>query len=719
MHMSKQPHSWGPCTRLLTMAVALGALFPAAATEPEVDLESVRVSATRSTLDIENTPRTISVIEKEQIEEKPGAAGIQSILSELPGISYARSGGLGGQIVMRGFNSNTTRSMLAIDGDRYRGRSTLEFNMIDPNSVERIEVIRGPASALWGADAMNGVVNVITRRARVPLDEPFSMKAHIRAVEFNSVNNLWGTRAELIGGGDGFDVLIGALIRDAGDYDTPKGRAENSAFRSHGADFRIGYTPFAGTRFELAGRFMRTTTERAGGLGAAPGAPYLTVKEDPIEEQYLKLGVETRSLGTIADLLEGSVYVRKFRTDIYQANATNAAGTLNPVTTNVHIQVYQPTVYGGRLNATKGIGNHLLSYGMDFFKEDFGSRYNRSWRSDTASGTQLTAPSDWRQMERGSEQENIGVYLSDEWSVHRALVLSGAVRFDRIRTVIDATPAPGESAQLQAAYADNLKKTDTPVTGSLGAVLHFTPSWSATAQVSRGFRAPSSSERTLTSSAGTILTLPAPDLESERNTTYEIGLRYRGKDFRLNTTAFRSEYKDLIMLGVVNPTLRQRMNVGKARISGIELDSQWRFANPWLLRLVGTYMRATDTTTNRPLEGVPELALRTSLRYGAEYSPWYLEGVARGAIRRDRVSPASERPRAGYAMFDAYFGADLGKVFGSSAKGWKLVAGVENVFDRAVASQSAAEDLRYVDGLIGNPLLEPGRSFVAKLLHDF
>jgi hemoglobin/transferrin/lactoferrin receptor protein len=705
--------------RICLLAVALDVIFPAVAAEPEAELESVRVRATRSTLDVENTPRTISVIEKEQVEERPGGSGIQSILSELPGISYARSGGLGGQIIMRGFNSNTTRSMLAIDGDRYRGRSTLEFNMIDPNTVERIEVIRGPASVLWGADAMNGVVNVITRRSRVPLDEPFSMKAQLRAVDFNSVNDMWGGRAELTGGGNGFDVLVGAFARDAGDFDTPKGRAENSGFRSHGVDFRIGYTPFAGTRFELAGRYQQTTSERAGGLGAAPGSPYLKVKENPIKEQYLKLGAETRSLGMFADLLEGSVYLRKFRTDIYQANAANAAGTLNPVTTNTQTQVYEPTIYGGRLSAAKGVGNHLLSYGADFYKEDFGPRYSRTWTSDTATGAQLSAPSAWRQMERGSEQSDFGVYLSDEWKVHRALMLSGAVRLDRIHTVIDATPAPGESAALQAAYANNRKTTETPVTGSIGAVWHFTSAWSATVLASRGFRAASGNERTLTSSAGTILTLPSPELDPERNTTYEAGLRYRGKDFRLDTTVFRSEYKDLIMLAVVSPTLRQRMNVGKARISGIEADAQWRFAEPWLLRVGGTWTRATDVTTHTPLEGVPELAMRTSLRYGAEQSPWYVEGVVRGAVRRNRVSPASERPRAGYAMFDAYFGADLGKVFGSPAKGWKLVAGVENMFNRTVASQSAAEDLRYINGLIGNPLLEPGRAFVAKLVHDY
>ena len=279
--------------RFLTIAVILGNLLPAMAEETGVDpvaeLPAVRVSAIRSTIDVEDSPRAISVIEKEQIENRPGTSGIQPLLAEVPGISFSRTGGLGGAIMMRGMSSATRHSALAIDGDRMRGRSVLDYNLIDPNSIERIEVIRGPASALWGSDAMNGIVNIVTRRAPASLDESFSMKAQIRALDYNSGNNMYGGRAELIGSGGGFDVLVGAYAREADDYRTPEGRALNSDFRTRGTDFRLGFSPTQETRFELAGRYQQVTTGRAGGMGAAPGVPYMVVREDPIQEQYLKL----------------------------------------------------------------------------------------------------------------------------------------------------------------------------------------------------------------------------------------------------------------------------------------------------------------------------------------------------------------------------------------------------------------------------------------------
>ena len=715
-----RPHLSRSKISTLTCLAFSGAILSSGmtrASEP-TELSEVRVGATRSNTLLEDSPRAVSVINAEAIAERPGAAGIQSLLAEIPGISYARSGGVGGQIVMRGFNSNTTRSAMAVDGDRYRGRSTLEFNMFDPNAIERIEVIRGPASALWGSDSMNGVVNVVTRRANVDRNAPFALDAKLRAIEYNSVNNLWATRAEIIGGGNGFDILIGGNLRQADDYETPKGTAENSGFDSKGVDFRMGWSPTQDTRWELAGRFQDVRSERAGGLGAAPGAPYQLVTEDPIQERYLKLGVESRNLGSIADLLEGSFYVRKWETDIFQSNATTAKGTLAPVTINQHIRVYTPTVIGGRLNAHKAVEAHTLAYGFDFFREDFEGRTVDVTRTNTATGALIsTAPP--REMERGAKQTNLGFFIGDDWQVTPALMLSGALRWDYIRTEIEPTPVAGESSALKATYARVRETTEKPLTGSIGAVFNLAPAWDATAQLSHGFRAPSGLERTLTSTAGTVVTLPSPELEPERNNTIETGLRYRVKDGGFAVTAYYSKYQDLILLAVVDPTTRQRRNIGSAEITGLELDADWRINRNWTLRAAATATRGTDTSNDTPLEGVPEFMMRLAARYGADSGPWYVEGALRAATDRTRVNPATERPRAGYGLVDIYAGVDLGKAFGSDLKGWKITGGIENLFNRAVANQVAAEDLRYPKGLIGNPLMEPGRSFVVKLSQDY
>ena len=464
------------------------------------------VSSIRSSGDVETSPRAISVVDKKTLSERPGANGIQAALEEVPGIQFARSGGLGGQLVVRGFNSNQSRSILTVDGDRYRGRTTLEFNMFDPNAIERIEVIRGPASALYGADAMNGVVNIVTRRAKADPDQPFTLTPRVRSLEFGSVNNMRGTRLELSGGGQGFDVLIGASARKANDYDTPAGHAKNSEYESQGLDYNIGYRPTSDSRWEISGRYQKVSTGRAGGLGAAPGLPIQEVTEDPIVERYTRLAYQGKNFGKVADTLDASLYVRQFKTDIYQANRSNPAVTVSP-----HLKVYTPTVWGGHLIAMKGVGNHLISYGSDFFRENFAGRERQIPETNPASGA-VIGQSTWQTIDRHSWQTNVGAFISDEWQTTDRLMLTGALRYDWVNVRIGHA-IPGENPAQTTEFGDHPGNRETAWTGNLGAVYKLTPIWSLATNVSHSFRAPSGNELTMTSTAGTITTLPTPNLK--------------------------------------------------------------------------------------------------------------------------------------------------------------------------------------------------------------
>lgn len=704
------------CAGGALLALTLGVAQPLMAEETgrnpleEKQLGAVEVvTATRSGGAVENSPRSVSVISRETVSERPGATGVQELLEELPGIQFARSGGLGGQIVMRGFNSNNARSIVTVDGDRYRGRSTLEFNMFDPNGVERIEVIRGPASALYGADAMNGVVNIVTRRARVDADQPFSLSPRLRSLEYASVNDMWGGRVELVGGGQGFDVLVGAHSRSASDYDTPLGEARNSQYESKGLDFNVGYRPTSESRWELSGRYQEVDTGRAGGLGAAPGEPVLKVSETPITERYLRLGYQGRNFGALADSLDASLYMRKFDTDIYQTSKANAA-----VTADVHLQVYSPTVWGGHLIAMKGLGEHLLSYGADFFNEDFAGRDRQITRSNTSTGA--VTQTSWEHIDRQSEQTNVGVFAADEWQASEAWTLSGALRADWVKVKIGSALA-NESASQRAAFGSHPGSTETALTGNLGAVYKLDSVWSLAANLSRGFRAPSGMDRTITSTAGTITTLPSPDLEPEVNKTLELGLRWGSDAHRGSLTAYYSKYSDLITTVVLTSTLRQRQNIAEAVIKGLELEGQSVLAPRWRLNYMLTATHGTDESSGRPLPTIAPLSGRLALRY--DPGSWYGEGVLRGNKGKYRIDSTQERKSFSYAMVDIYAGSRLDRLLGEQWRGWKVVAGVENLFDRLGRNPAVAEDIAYPYGSIGNPLVEPGRNFVVKLSSDF
>lgn len=700
------PLNYSVITSLLVLVLAHADTSFAGETDSDTTLKEVHVGAARSSLPIEDSPRSIDVIDAKKIAERPGA-NIQSLLSELPGVEFARSGGLGGQVSMRGFRSNEGRTVLTIDGERFRGRSVLEYQLIDPNAIDRIEVVRGPVSALYGADAMNGVVNIVTRRAKVDVNKPFELSASVKAVDINSVNSMFGTRAELVGGGNGFDLLVGANFRTADDYRTPLGVAQNSGFDSRGIDFKGGYSPDANKRWEISGRYQRVEAERAGGQGGAPGYPLLMVEEKPLQERYLRVGYEAWKLDSVVDRVNASMYIRDLKSDIYNTNQKVTTKTVYSQT-----QVYSPTVIGGRLGGEKLLGDHLVSINSDFFHEDAaGSRQTSTTVNN--SGT-VTAYSAMAATARDATQTNVGISLGDDWRVTPRWNLSGVVRADWVNTKISQTPLSGEAAAVKAAFAKaGAERTDTPLTGNFGTVFKANDVFDLTANLSKSFRSPSGGDKTQTQVANNITTLPNPDLRPEKSTTVEIGTRWHGNGHSGQVALYQSCYTDLISLVSLSSTQSQRQNVGEADIRGVEVNGSAVISGPWSAKYAAAYTRGTNTTTNVPLAGISPLSGRFALRYEAGNQS-YGEAVMRTYKGTTRIDTTQERRRSGYTIFDLYAGASLDRWFGAASKNWKASFGIENIFNKVARNSTVYEDINYAVS-IGNPLVEPGRAFVMKL----
>lgn len=667
----------------------------------------VVISATRSNSDVKRSPRTVSVISRQTLEERSGLTGIQPLLAEIPGIQFVRSGGLGGQIMMRGFNSNEGRMVLAIDGDRYEGRNTLQFNMLDPDAIERIEVIRGPASALYGSDAMTGVINIMTRRAQVDASAPFSLSPHLRSMEWNSVNNMYGGRAELSGGGNGFDLMLGASYRHADDYDTPIGKAHNSDSQSKAIDFNAGFRPDEFSRWELSGRFVNVDTGRAGGLGAAPGYPTRLVSETPIIERYLRAAYQSNHQNWFADSWEATLYRRDFHTDIYQATRTRQGSNL------LHLKVYSPVVWGGHLTAQNQLGDHSLSYGGDFWYSDTKGRTSNVTQYNK-SGQQIKR-TERKPMDRDTSTFSSGIFVNDNWAMSDSFTLNSALRGDMVQANIGNALASEKQVQRDA-FGDKAHRRHYALTGSLGGVWQLTPDWHLVANLSRGFHAASAQSLVLTSVAGTMPTLPNPDLKPETNITAEAGIRWYGKGHQASLTAWQSNYDDLITLTPVSNNLWQRQNVAKAKLRGIELEGQSWFNETLSARYAVATLWGENSTTHSPLPAIAPLTGTLALRYDRQ--DWYGEVMMQAWKGRKRIDEKAERRTGGFTTVNLYAGGQLDAVFGERFSGWKVVAGIENLFDSTGRNPTASENI-YLPHSLGNPLVEPGRAFTLKLTVDY
>lgn len=155
----------GTCRCLLSCSVLAASLATALAEEPSGSLGETVITATRTPTPIEDVGSAVTIVDREEIVASQ-ARTLSDVLRRVPGVSVVQSGAPGGQtsIFLRGLNSNQT--LFLIDGARINNplNGLVTLSSFTPDQIERIEVVRGPQSTLYGADALGGVINIITRK---------------------------------------------------------------------------------------------------------------------------------------------------------------------------------------------------------------------------------------------------------------------------------------------------------------------------------------------------------------------------------------------------------------------------------------------------------------------------------------------------------------------------------------------------------------------------
>ena len=697
-------------------------------------LEKVSITAqvSQSELPIELQSKQISIVDKNALLEKTTLGGAQSVLENVPGILYSRSGGINGQITFRGQNSTSQRSVVMIDGVRFAGRSLLEFNVLDPSAFDSIEVIRGAASALWGSDAMNGVVNFRSRTSNYNLgSNTFKATARIRSLEYNSVNNGIAGRAEILGGGKGSDLLIGASARNGGNYLTPVQKdgkylkAKNSYYTTYNADFNIGYTTKSNTRFYAQGRYSHIETSRAGGLAAAPGADYgVYFRENPMGEYYLRLGVNAKGL-KYADSMDAYVYYRYWDTDLWNDRRTLLTNNNGASNLFIHQEVYANQYVGGRIAFDTRYKNNFFSYGVEILSSINLTPYRQNFLGTSqgecgaASCTTI----------RPNTNTDFALFIKDDYKVFDRWILSGAIRGDYVLTTISKQRSDIENKQVssntngatqsaQALDANPLIHTGA-LTGSIGSVWFITDYISNVINVSHNFQDPGASARlSSTPSASTTPTIANPQIKPEYSQTAEFGFRFTSENHFASIIGFYTNYQDMV-LGILFQDGRNRYeNIGRAFIAGAELEGRHSFLDSMIgLNYTVSYNYGQDLTQNKPIAYLAPLYGNVSLKFNFDKVYFVLSERFYGG--KNRASGATEYKTKGYAMTDIYAGLKLG-AFKSYMKDMELIFGVSNLFNTIGRNPVTVGQVNALYPLsITNPLVEPARNFSLKYVWKY
>lgn len=549
-----------------------------------VTLSDVVVSASGFEQKITDAPASISVISSQDLQQKR-YNNLAQALGDVEGIDIGQSTGKTGglNISIRGMPSQYT--LILIDGRRQNAAGNVTPNgfgetstsfMPPLSAIERIEVIRGPMSTLYGSDAMGGVVNIITKKVATEwtgsLTQDYTYQEHR---DFGDTSN-----TSVFASGPLIDGLLGLQVRGS-----LFSREESTLSYGDGIDVSArGPSPVEGDNNTLGARLTLTPHENHDfGLDVERGRQAYNNDEC----QLGTLDGQDRSCTTNTTTANG--YTDELRFEREQIALTHTArlgfGTLDSSLMHNTTETLGRTIPGDVIGNSAGIPGTLIGDDRDLKTTNLvldtklvapiGESHistigGQWWKAEMTDGIALD----------DFEQKTWAVFAEDEWRLHDDLALTLGARYDDHETF-------GGHVSPRAYL-----------------VWNTTDKWTLKGGISRGYRTPDLNDLHSgingVTGQGTITTIGNPELEPETTTSTEFGMYFDSlSGFKANATLFHNKFKDkiasgdpvtdLLCAGNSGGTCSQQINIDEAVTQGLELAASWQFAPAWTLSGNYTY----------------------------------------------------------------------------------------------------------------------------------
>lgn len=729
------------------LACTAQSLFAQAAADPSrpAVLREVVVTGTRSEQVADDLPASVDVINRKQLEERQ-IRDIRDLARELPNVTVQRAPArftLAGQPAfgrdrnagfnIRGLDGN--RVLMLSDGIRQPRSYVFSANAfgrdyLDIGLVQRVEVVRGAASALYGSDGLGGVINFITAdpsnylgpgktiggSASVAYDGDDDGK-RVGATVAGRVND---SLQWLIGGSfSGSNALDNKGSNNAANVDRTTPNPEDASSRALLG--KLVFTPGGGQRHTLTLEHVQKEADYLllSNIAKPPLAATSTIAANAFTEQRRnRVGWEGRwQLGAAAaDELQAVLSWQDADAREYSFEDRNTAAD------RIRDTVYNERTWQSYVQANKTLrmGNglaHKFTYGAEVVRADI-----RNLQTGMTPAMGETFP-----LKRfpDTRETSSALFLQDEIMAGNWTVTPG-LRFDRFS--IDASQA-GFSPPATTPAAS---VSGTATSPKLGVLWQAMPAWSFFGNYAHGFKAPNASQVNAFFENATAFykTIPNPNLRPEKSRTFEVGARGRFEQFSLDAAVFTGRYKDFIEdtrqvggAGVPgNPTVFQTINIGNVRISGFEVKGEARWG-----RLLGGLIstpfaygqaRGKDTNTGRPVNSINPARLTAGIKYDA--GPWALrfDATHRAAKKSSDIDHASAiTPPA------QQFATPSATTFDLSGQ-WRitptlrLTAGIYNLTDRKYWEWSDVRGVSATSTVV-DAFTQPGRSLRVAMVADF
>lgn len=615
----------------LAVLVSQNSVFAEEATGNDQKTRSVVVTATRTEQDVAETPMAVEVITAEQIAQK-GATTLRQVLGNALSVQLIQTSNHGRSTVgIRGMHAQHT--LILIDGKRASGETgmsatnTYEVDRIRLEDVERIEILRGPASSLYGSDAMGGVINIITKNPQKQQWQ-LTLEDGVFARGSNAYKN-WALRYDS-GKTGAFSWSLSAATKD--EQPLISETATNKSLNMYGTRWPINFKGIwdlaPGRRMVFDIDYLKEDLERLNSTRYI----YKNTRLDysvAYEAKYAKGDYQIRLYQSILDR------------DYDSRNITTGALSSFDV-------IRRTTSVAEAKSTFEWDKNHLTTVGGEIRKDEIrGTRLNTGIDNYTLYREGKSASGSTGSLNYGA------FYLQDEWKLSPKLLIIPSLRFD------------------------GSDKFDSAVSPKFGATYFLDKSNRLKFVYGHGYKTPTPTELYQSFFMGTAWWYGNPNLKPERSQSVELAWEWSAKNRSARIGYFHNKMTDYISYYRPLGTYYTYKNIAGATLQGVEAEYRWKLNNYLDLGLNYNYLSAINDETGARLEDRPSHTIGSSITYSDEKNGFSADLSGKwliGLIDSNEAITSTQYREKSYLLWNLM----LNKKLNANTS---IYAGIDNIFN--------------------------------------
>lgn len=713
-------------------------------------LEAISIFATREARRLLDVPQTVTVVTREELEKRM-VRDIQDLVRYEPGVTVSKTTSSvdpwsnNSGFTIRGVSGN--RVQMLVDGTRViEGIVDGNRDFVNMSNLKSVEIIRGPAGVMWGADALGGLVAFVTKDPEDYLKgRNFGGQV---GTYFDSYDKSFYKSAAIAARFGQFAALVNVSQRSFNEGTLSKARADGGmwgcprnpqAIRCNelnpldGNDYdiltKLVWTPDAEHEVKLTGEFVAKHSEvdqrHDLGPSTSPAGSFNLSHLRDQDQNRMRATLShkyTPNLGWI-DALRWQVSYNPFKRELNSVRRYRSS-TNNDVRVDAFLD-YQEKFYEGDLQLDSSFTSlgvlHKLTYGA-YYNITETDYERRDTTTDYTAGTVTVANAGGFNFANATTKRADAFFQDEMNFLGGRIQVTPGVRY----ATYSLDPRPNQH------YVTVPGKEPRPVdsqnlVSQVSTTLHLNDRYSTYFRFAEGFKMPTA-QQLYTSLPGTSFNLiPNPDLKPEAVESYEIGLRGKFDSGYFSVAVFKSDYDNFIQnfVSVPNTIDITYANLSRVNLWGVEVAGEYKFTDKWSVNVTASWVDGTQVASagaaETKFDGTTPVTIVSALRYFDTATGLDAQLIGTFADQVGNRSSANLFRAPSYAVYDALLSWKP-----KAVPGLTFNASVLNLLDtryfRSLNGATTYQISPTTSVRVANPLelqTAPGRTFKVGANYEF